>query len=114
MNLNQVTLVFLKVLSVFLEYPNQKFCGMDIMKKLKLRSGTVYPLLVKMETAGWLKREFEEVDPKVVKRPAKILYQISPSGIRAGDKLVKENSLALGAILTEDGRRVTNLITEAS
>src|SRR2546421_572622 len=44
----------LKVLKVFIEGPKEGLAGSDIWKTLGLFTGTVYPILLRLETAGWL------------------------------------------------------------
>jgi PadR family transcriptional regulator, regulatory protein PadR len=45
-----------------------------------LGSGTLYPLLQRLENAGWLKSEWEEVDPSEAGRPRRRLYKLTGHG----------------------------------
>ena len=46
-------------------------------------SGTLYPILMKFERAGWLTAGKEDIDPKTEGRPARRFYRITGSGALA-------------------------------
>jgi DNA-binding PadR family transcriptional regulator len=52
-------------------------CGAEIMRALKMQSGTVYPMLARMKNAGWL--EFVETLPSPDQPPSHF-YRLSPAG----------------------------------
>jgi PadR family transcriptional regulator PadR len=54
--------------------------GMSLSSKLDLRSGTIYPLLARLEKAEWLESKWEEVDPAEVGRPRRRLYRLTGQG----------------------------------
>jgi PadR family transcriptional regulator, regulatory protein PadR len=43
-----------KVLKIFLEDPAQPRYGFEIMRLTSLASGSLYPMLARLERAGWL------------------------------------------------------------
>lgn len=86
----KVTVPFLKVLSIFYNDPKQGFAGSDICAKSKLKSGTVYPLLIRLEENGWLESNWEKVDPKIIGRPKKRLYKVTKHGMQHGTKILSE------------------------
>jgi DNA-binding MarR family transcriptional regulator len=86
----RITGAFVRTVWFFADNAHQKYCGADIMRALGLPSGTVYPLLTRMVTSGWLTRELEEVDPKKVGRPAKRFYQLTPAGLKEARKLIHQ------------------------
>jgi PadR family transcriptional regulator PadR len=58
--------------------------GFDIMDAAKLPSGTVYPILGRLERAGLLRSRWES--PTIAqreKRPPRRYYEISAAGVRA-------------------------------
>lgn len=77
----QVTLTTLKVLNVFLEDPAAHRYGLEVMKAAGLQSGTLYPLLARLERAGWLTSAKEQVDPQAEGRPARRYYYLTPEGL---------------------------------
>lgn len=44
-------------------------------------SGTVYPILLRLEQAGWLESEWETADPVLLSRPRRRLYRLTGLGI---------------------------------
>jgi DNA-binding PadR family transcriptional regulator len=70
----------LKVLRMFMNDPVKAFAGSDIAKETRLMSGTLYPILARLEKAGWLTSEWEVLDPSEEGRPRKRHYQITALG----------------------------------
>lgn len=54
--------------------------GAEVAKKTKLASGTLYPILMRLETAGWLRSQWEAGDPAELGRPRKRFYFITGEG----------------------------------
>jgi PadR family transcriptional regulator, regulatory protein PadR len=65
------------VLKVFLEDPDQPRYGFELMKLTGLASGSLYPMLARLEEAGWLTKGKEDVDPRAAGRPARMHYTIT-------------------------------------
>ena len=58
--------------------------GFDIMDASGLQSGTVYPILRRLEAAGMLRSRWEPVvDARDEQRPPRRYYQITGAGLRA-------------------------------
>lgn len=76
----RLTLQSLRVLSLLARNPGELLSGSDIRKETGIASGTLYPILLRMEDAGWLRGDWEKVDPSVVGRPRKRFYRITISG----------------------------------
>ena len=87
----RITVQFLKVISIFISNPWSEYSGADICRRAKLKSGTVYPMLIKMEVNGWLSSELEKIDPKKEGRPKKRLYKITHRGLIEGQKILAEH-----------------------
>ena len=77
----RMSLQTLRVLETFLENPTQEFAGSDLQKHGQLASGTLYPILLRLETAGWFISRWEAVNPAHVGRPRRRLYRLTPSGL---------------------------------
>jgi PadR family transcriptional regulator, regulatory protein PadR len=77
-----MTLHSMRVLQVFLDEPTTSLAGADIQRALHLPSGTLYPILFRFESAGWLRSSWERVNPKEVGRPRRRVYVITPLGVR--------------------------------
>lgn len=71
------------VLKVFLEDPDQPRYGFQLMRLTGMASGSLYPMLAKLEGAGWLTRGKEDIDPREAGRPARANYTITGAAARA-------------------------------
>ena len=77
----RMSLQTMKVLEAFLENPTDELSGADVQKRSGIASGTLYPILLRLESAGWFVSRWEEVDPASVGRPRRRLYRLTPSGL---------------------------------
>jgi DNA-binding PadR family transcriptional regulator len=71
------------VLAVFLDDPAEEWHGFDLAQRTKLKSGTLYPLLARLENNHWLQSRWEEVDPHEVGRPRRRFYSLTALGEQA-------------------------------
>jgi DNA-binding PadR family transcriptional regulator len=53
--------------------------GLRVIRETALPSGTVYPILARLEEAGWVVSEWEE---SAEKGPRRRLYRLTPEGVR--------------------------------
>jgi PadR family transcriptional regulator, regulatory protein PadR len=70
----------LRVLKMMIEKPRTPYSGADIARQIGLGSGTLYPLLQRLENAGWLKSEWETIDPSREGRPRRRQYKLTGRG----------------------------------
>jgi PadR family transcriptional regulator, regulatory protein PadR len=77
-----MTKTTLQVLARLLQEPTAEWYGFDLIDQTKIKSGTLYPILIRLEKAGWLESRLEDVDPHVVGRPARRLYLLTGEGER--------------------------------
>jgi PadR family transcriptional regulator PadR len=75
-----MTLQTQAVLAVLLDDPSAGHYGLEISKQAKLPSGTIYPMLARLQRAGWVTSAWEDLDPQIEGRPARRLYRLTPSG----------------------------------
>jgi DNA-binding PadR family transcriptional regulator len=68
------------VIRAFLERPSQKMYGLEISNQAGLASGTIHPILARLERIGWLESEWEDSDPRQTGRPRRRYYRLSPDG----------------------------------
>lgn len=71
----------LKALEAFLENPTEELSGADVHKHSGLASGTLYPILLRLESAGWFVSRWEAIDPASAGRPRRRLYRLTRSGL---------------------------------
>lgn len=87
----RVTAAVAGVLEAFLADPAAERYGLDIMQATGYPSGTVYPILVRLQRAGWLAAHWEEIDPVLAGRPARRWYRLSPDGISTARTALAEH-----------------------
>src|ERR1700677_218346 len=72
-----------RVLKIFLEDPAQPRYGLELMRRAGMASGSMYPLLARLEKAGWLTRGKEDIDPHAEGRPPRLHYTIHGTAVTA-------------------------------
>ena len=70
----------LRVLRLFDEQPNLSLAGSDISKQTGMLSGTLYPILMRLERARWLESEWEKIDEGEAGRPRRRFYSLTGLG----------------------------------
>ena len=70
----------LKVLRALLENPRQGQSGAEISKATKVGAGTLYPLLARFESAGWMTGEWEQLRPHETGKPRRRFYKLTAQG----------------------------------
>lgn len=68
------------VLRALLADPKAELYGVQIGDAAGLMSGTVHPILARLEAFGWVESHWEDVDPAEAGRPARRYYQITAAG----------------------------------
>ena len=78
------------VLHALLTDPAKELYGVEIGAAAGLPSGTVHPILARLETVGWLTSRWEDINPRTEGRPARRYYQLTPDGLElAGAALAR-------------------------
>jgi PadR family transcriptional regulator, regulatory protein PadR len=77
----RITFQTLRVLDFFLTNPKIEFYGLELVKGIPEKAGTLYPILHRLEKNGWLESYLEGVNPKVVERGERKYYRLTPLGI---------------------------------
>lgn len=70
----------LKVLRLYLMTPRADRSGAEISKATGVGAGTLYPMLARLEDAGWFESEWENVDPSEAGRPRRRFYRMTGLG----------------------------------
>src|SRR5881275_1647254 len=65
------------VLALFLTGGDRPRYGLEIIREAGIPSGTVYPLLMQLETDGILASTWERIDESVLGRPKRRLYTLN-------------------------------------
>src|SRR5271169_1862431 len=80
----------LQVLDAFLESPMDWKYGYDISRNTGLKSGTLYPILMRLAERKLLETSWETAEPGT---PPRHLYRLTPDGLR----LAREHRLSSSA-----------------
>lgn len=76
------------VLEVLLADPGEERYGLAIGRGAGLPSGTVHPILARLESAGWVTSSWEDIDPQHAGRPARRHYRLTSDGAQAAREAV--------------------------
>jgi PadR family transcriptional regulator, regulatory protein PadR len=79
----RMTTSVLKIVSAMLADVAVERYGLELMQQTGLPSGTLYPILVRLERAGWVSSRWEEIDPVAEGRPSRRYYRLTPDGAAA-------------------------------
>src|SRR3954469_25322288 len=71
------------VLEALLHGSARELYGLGIGELPGLRSGTVHPILARLEGLGWLTSRWEQIDPQTEGRPPRRYYRITADGVQA-------------------------------
>jgi PadR family transcriptional regulator, regulatory protein PadR len=88
----------LLVLRALAAEPDREMYGFEIMRAISLPSGTVYPLLDRVEAAGWAETRAEDMIPQDEGRPRRKYYRITPEGAAAVGEEMKREAARLSAL----------------
>jgi DNA-binding PadR family transcriptional regulator len=87
----------LKVLGALLSDPRDELSGAEIARITKLASGTLYPILLRLEGAGWLVSKWEDGDPRELGRPRRRFYRVTGLGAKRAKEAIRELRPLLGS-----------------
>jgi DNA-binding PadR family transcriptional regulator len=68
------------VLASLLARPEEPRYGLEIANEAGLASGTIYPVLARLERMGWVTSEWENVDESRAARPRRRYYRLTGEG----------------------------------
>lgn len=89
----------MKVLAALMEVAGGELSGAEIGKAANLQSGTLYPLLMRLEDRGWLASRWEVEDPKTLGRPRRRFYCLTGLGRTRTTATFSELRTSLGKLL---------------
>src|SRR5690348_8111651 len=76
----RMTMQTLLILQALLHDPARELYGLELAQETGLLPGTAYPILLRLETHGWITSRWEDIDPHAEKRPARRYYRLTASG----------------------------------
>jgi PadR family transcriptional regulator PadR len=83
----RMSLQTLRVLEVFLGKPAEQLSGADVHQSCGIASGTLYPILLRLEAAGWFVSRWESIDPSSAGRPRRRLYRLTNTGLKRASEV---------------------------
>jgi PadR family transcriptional regulator, regulatory protein PadR len=87
-SLSRITPATLDVLEALLTTEEDCY-GLKIARDAKRKTGSVYPILARLEEAGWVESWWEH-DERDERGPRRRFYRLSPSGIAATRMVLAE------------------------
>ena len=86
----------LRVLKMMLDDPRKGRSGADLSLGAKVGSGTLYPLLRRLEEAGWCRSEWEGIEPVEAGRPRRRYYWLTAKGQNSAREAFKDFQVSSG------------------
>jgi PadR family transcriptional regulator, regulatory protein PadR len=83
----RVSLQTLRVLELYLESPTEQLSGAQVHQRSGIASGTLYPILLRLESAGWFVSQWESIDPSSAGRPRRRLYRLTSTGLKRASEV---------------------------
>jgi DNA-binding PadR family transcriptional regulator len=71
------------LLRALLEDPTRELYGVEVGAAAGLPSGTVHPILARLEGLRWLESRWEEIDTRAAGRPARRYYRLTADGVQS-------------------------------
>ncbi len=100
MALSRVTPATLDVLEALMG-PDEELYGLKIARNAGRKTGSVYPILARLEEAGWVESCWER-EERGERGPRRRFYRLNPDGLAAARALLTERR---GAVRQRTGRR---------
>jgi DNA-binding PadR family transcriptional regulator len=80
-----------RVLSVLLADPAVPRYGLEISKQADLETGTLYPIMARLERVGWVESRWEDPDLSINDgRPRRRYYQLTTDGAEQAERALQD------------------------
>jgi PadR family transcriptional regulator, regulatory protein PadR len=86
----RMTVPTAKLLAALLADPRGEHYGLHLMRQTGIASGTLYPILTRLQAAGWLTARWEDEDPSDAGRPVRRYYQLTAEGAERARSAIAE------------------------
>jgi len=86
------------VLRAMLAEPTQEMYGLEICTAAGLPSGTIHPILARLEGLGWLKSQWEDASPQEEGRPRRRYYRLTEDGAEHARIALSQATTSVSAI----------------
>jgi PadR family transcriptional regulator PadR len=95
----RLTLPTLRVLDALLTDPLDEHYGLELSRAAGLPSGTVYPILARLEGAGWLVGAWEDIDERAEGRRRRRYYRLTGTGLEGARAALAKRAPALRPVM---------------
>ncbi|GGM52933.1 PadR family transcriptional regulator [Dactylosporangium sucinum] len=85
-----------RVLRALVNDPTGEHYGYALMRATGLKSGALYPIIARLDAAGWIDGHRETVDESEAGRPARRYYTLTNDGAVQARQALAELHAALG------------------
>jgi PadR family transcriptional regulator, regulatory protein PadR len=85
------------VLRTLLAEPTREMYGLQVCQAAGLPSGTIHPILARLEGVGWLESRWEDADPQEEGRPRRRYYRLSEDGAEQARVALAEATTSITA-----------------
>lgn len=92
----RITINLLRVLRVLLDNLDAQHYALDLSKSARVNVGSIYALVARLQRAGLLRSDLEEIDPVVAGRPPRRYYRLTGEGIRYAEQVLRDHRADLG------------------
>ena len=86
------------VLDAIINGTAEELTGADLIRVTGLQTGTLYPILSRLERAKWLSARWENGDPVRLGRPRRRYYRVTGLGVREARKQARDIEKAVGRL----------------
>ncbi len=87
------------VLQAFLDAPEDEVYGYALTQATGVKAGSLYPILDRLVSEGWLDARWEEVDERAQGRRRRRYYRLNAEGARRARQAVSTDSKALRSLM---------------
>jgi PadR family transcriptional regulator, regulatory protein PadR len=97
----RMTLPTQLVLRTLLAEPSREMYGLQICIEAGLPSGTIHPILARLEGIGWLESRWEDISPSEQGRPRRRYYWLTTDGAelaRAALERARASAVKVGVL----------------
>ena len=84
-----------QILQALIDAPNEETYGFELVKVTGLPSGSVYPILRRLEDEKIITAREEAIDPTARRPRYRIYYRLTSDGRRAAREATREKATAL-------------------
>ena len=86
------------VLRAMLAEPTREMYGLQICQEASLPSGTIHPILARLEGLGWLESRWEDAVPEQEGRPRRRYYRLTKDGAERARIALAQTTVTVTAL----------------